>query len=118
MSFLQYTDTFESHLAQSGECDASYYFMHLILGLCPKVIKGIYIQHPESFLTAKNLAKNLKLTHMMHQMHTKKEKTNTSENAQHTDIQERLYESLHQPYQIRTQNMKTCNIRQRQKTDS
>ena len=80
MTVLQYADAFESYLAQLGEYDESYYLTHFIFGLHPKVMRGVYIQQPESLLAAKNMAKKLELTHLMtleHQEHTRKKKTNT-----------------------------------------
>ena len=73
-----------------GEYDELYYLTHFIFGLRPKVMRGVYIQHPESLLVAKNMAEKLELTHLMtseHQEHTRKKKTNKA--AQHRDTQER-----------------------------
>ena len=84
MTVLQYADAFESYLAQLGEYDESYYLTHLIFGLRPEVMRGVYIQQPESLLAAKNMAEKLELTHLMtseHQEHTRKKKTNKA--AQH-----------------------------------
>ena len=73
-----------------GEYDESYYLTHFIFGLRPEVMRGVYIQQPESLLAAKNMAEKLELTHLMtaeHQEHTKKKKTNKA--AQHRGTQER-----------------------------
>ena len=90
MTVLQYADAFELYLAQLGEYDESYYLTHFIFGLRPEVMRGIYIQQPESLLAAKNMAEKLELTHLMtseHQEHTRKKKTNKA--AQHRGTQER-----------------------------
>ena len=79
MTVLQYADAFESYLAQLGEYDESYYLTHFIFGLRPEVLRGVYIQQPESLFAAKNMAEKLELAHLMtseHQQHTKKKKTN------------------------------------------
>ena len=78
MTVLQYADTFESYLAQLGDYDESYYLVHFIFGLRPEIMRGVYIQQPESLLAAKNMAEKLELTHHLtvgHPMHTKKQKT-------------------------------------------
>ena len=112
MTILQYADAFESYLPQLGEYDESYYLTHFIFGLRPEVMRGVYIQQPESLLAAKNMAEKLELTHLMtaeHQEHTKKKKTNKA--AQHRGTQERRSRGRYQT--------KTCSIRyQRQKVDS
>ena len=117
MTVLQYADAFESYLAQLGEYDESYYLTHFIFGLRPEVMRGVYIQQPESLLAAKNMAEKLELTHVMtaeHQEHTKKKKTNKA--AQHRGTQERRSGKRHQSVPDRAQ-MKTCRV-QRQKIDS
>ena len=89
MTVLQYADAFESYLAQLGDYDESYYLVHFIFGLRPEIMRGVYIQQPESLLAAKNMAEKLELTHHLtvgHPMHTKKKKTSK---AQHRDTQER-----------------------------
>ena len=100
MTVLQYADAFESYLAQLGEYDESYYLTHFIFGLRPEVMRGVYIQQPESLLAAKNMAEKLELTHLMtaeHQEHTKKKKTNKA--AQHRGTQERRSGRRHQSVQ-------------------
>ena len=117
MTVLQYADAFESYLAQLGEYDESYYLTHFIFGLRPEVMRGVYIQQPESLLAAKNMAKKLELTHLMtseHQKHTRKEKTNQM--VQHRGTQERRSGRRYQSVQMKTQK-KTCKV-QRQRTDS
>ena len=92
MTVLQYADAFESYLAQLGEYDESYHLTHFIFGLRPEMMRGVYIQQPESLLAVKNMAEKLKLTHLMiseHQKHTRKEKTNELQKAQHRGTQER-----------------------------
>ena len=121
MTVLQYADAFESYLAQLGDYDESYYLIHFIFGLRPEIMRGVYIQQPESLLAAKNMAEKLELTRLMtaeHQTHTKKEKTNKLPKAQHRDTQKRQFEERHQSFQYKTSSMKTCSTRQRQKTDS
>ena len=109
MTVLQYADAFESYLAQLGEYDESYYLTHFIFGLLPEVMRGVYIQQPESLLAAKNMAEKLELTHLItaeHPKHTKKKKTNKA--AQHRGTQERRSRGRYQT--------KTCSIRlQRQR---
>ena len=56
MTVLQYADAFESYLAQLGEYDELYYLTHFIFGLRPEVMRGVYIQQPESLLEGKNMA--------------------------------------------------------------
>ena len=63
MTVLQYAAAFESFLAQLGDYDESYYLVHFIFGLRPKIMRGVYIQQPDSILAAKNMAKRLELTH-------------------------------------------------------
>ena len=90
MTVLQYADAFESYLAQLGEYDEAYYLTHFIFGLRPEVLRGVYIQQPESLLAAKNMAEKLELAHLMtseHKERTQKKKTNKV--AQHRGTQER-----------------------------
>ena len=63
MTVLQYATAFESFLAQLGDYDESYYLVHFIFGLRPEIMRGIYIQQPDSLLAAKNMAERLELTH-------------------------------------------------------
>ena len=96
MTVLQYADAFESYLAQLGDYDESYYLVHFIFGLRPEIMRGVYIQQPESLLAAKNMAEKLELTHHLtvgHPMHTKKQKTSK---AQHRGTQERRSGGRHQ----------------------
>ena len=49
-----------SHIWLSlGEYDESYYLTHFIFGLCPEVMRGVYIQQPESLLAPKNMAEKI-----------------------------------------------------------
>ena len=110
MTVLQYANAFESYLARLGEYDESYYLTHFIFGLRPEVMRGVYIQQPESLLAAKNMAEKLELTHLMtseHQKHTRKEKTNKA--AQHRGTQERRSGRRRQSVQDRAQK-KTCRV--------
>ena len=89
MTVLQYANAFESYLAQLGDYDESYYLVHFVFGLRPEIMRGVYIQQPESLLAAKNMAEKLELTHHLtvdHPMHTKKQRTSK---AQHSGTQER-----------------------------
>ena len=107
MTVLQYADAFESYLAQLGDYDESYYLVHFIFGLRPEIMRGVYIQQPESLLAAKNIAEKLELTHHLtvgHPMHTKKQKTSK---AQHRGTQERRSGGRHQ--------LKACKSVLRQK---
>ena len=90
---------------------------HLMFGLHSEVMKAVHIQQPESLLAAKNMVEKLELTHIMtsqNQKHTKKK----LQKAQHRDIQQRVSGGLHQSFQYRILNMKTCRTAQTQKTDS
>ena len=115
MTVFQYADAFESYLAQLGDYDEAYYLTHFIFGLHPEVLRGVYIQQPESLLVAKNMAEKLELAHLMtseHQTHTQKKKTNKA--AQHRGTQERRSGRRYQSVQT-----KTCSFRGRyQNTDS
>ena len=92
MTVLQYADAFESYLAHIDDYDEWYYLVHFIFGLRPEIMRGVYIQQPESLLAAKNMAEKLELTHQLtsgQQMHTKKQKTSKQQKAQHSGTQER-----------------------------
>ena len=80
------------------------------------MLRGVYIQQPESLLAAKNMVEKLEFAHLMtseHQQHTKKKKTNKV--AQHRGTQERRSGRRRQSVQYRAQ-MKTCRV-QRQRID-
>ena len=64
MTVLQYADVFESYLAQLGDYDESYYLAHFIFGLRPEIMRGVYIQQPETLPAAKNMAEKLEFTHL------------------------------------------------------
>ena len=116
MTILQYADAFESYVAQLGEYDELYYLTHFIFGLRPEVMRGVYIQQPESLLAAKNMAEKLELTHVMiveHQKHTKKKKMNKV--VQHRGTQERRSDRRRPSVQDKAQK-KTCRV-QRQRLD-
>ena len=114
MTVLQYAHAFESYLAQLGDYDESYYLAHFIFGLRPEIMRGVYIQQPESLPVAKNMAEKLELTHLAtseRREHTNGKKTSKQRKAQHRGTQERRSRGQYQ--------MKTCSIRgQRQTTDS
>ena len=77
MTVLQYAAAFESFLAQLGDYDESYYLVHFISGLRPEIMRGVYIQQPDSLLAAKNMAERVELTHHLtvgHPMRTKKKR--------------------------------------------
>ena len=110
MTVLQYAHAFESYLAQLGDYDESYYLAHFIFGLHPEIMRGVYIQQPESLPAAKNMAKKLELTHLATsewRAHTKKEKTSKHRKAQHKGTQERRFGGFYQ--------LRTCNTVQRQR---
>ena len=94
-----------------GDYDESYYLAHFIFGLRPEIMRGVYIQQPESLLAAKNIAEKLELTHLStseRREHTTRKKTSK---AQHRGTQERRSRGRYPT--------KTCSIRgQRQTTDS
>ena len=107
MTVLQYAAAFESFLAQLGDYDESYYLVHFIFGLRPEIMRGVYIQQPDSLLAAKNMAERLELTHHLtvgHPMHTKKQKTSK---VQYRGTQERRSGGRHQ--------LKACKSVLRQK---
>ena len=121
MTVLQYTDAFESYLAQLEDYDESFYLTKFIFGLCPAILTEVFVQRPTTLLEAKRIAEELELTQMMVKMHQTSVKKKTTKTAQHRGTQERRSERLHQSFQLRTQKMKTCSFRdrnQRQKTDS
>ena len=92
MTVLQYAHTFESYLAQLGDYDESYYLAHFIFGLRPEIMRGVYIQQPETLPAAKNMAEKLELTHLAtsaQREHTKRKKTSKQQKAQHRGTQER-----------------------------
>ena len=92
MTVLQYAHTFESYLAQLGDYDESYYLTHFIFGLRPEIMRGVYIQQPESLPAAKNMAEKLELTHLAtseRREHTNGKKTSKQRKAQHRGTQER-----------------------------
>ena len=110
MTVLQYAHTFESYLAQLGDYDESYYLVHFIFGLRPEIMRGVYIQQPESLLAAKNMAEKLELTHQAtsgRHEHTNKKKTSKQLKAQHRGTQERRSGRRHR--------VKTCRTGQRWK---
>ena len=107
MTVLQYAHTFESYLAQLGDYDESYYLAHFIFGLRPEIMRGVYIQQPESLPVAKNMAENFEVTHQAtsaRHEHTKRQKTSK---AQHRGTQERRSGGRHQ--------LRTCSTVQRQR---
>ena len=82
MTVLQYAHVFESYLAQLGDYDESYYLAHFIFGLCPEIMRGVYIQQPESLPAAKNMAGKLELTHLAtsdRREHTNRKKTSKAQ---------------------------------------
>ena len=102
MTVLQYAHTFESYLAQLGDYDESYYIVHFIFGLRPEIMRGLYIQQPETLPAAKNMAEKLELTHLAtsaRREHTKRKKTSK---AQHRGTQERRSGGHHQLRPCRT----------------
>ena len=111
MTVLQYASAFESFLAQLGDYDESYYLVHFIFGLRPEIMRGVYIQQPDSLLAAKNMAERLELTHHLtvgHPVRTQKKKTSK---AQHRGTQE--MRSSRRIQSVRT-TQKACHYRSRQ----
>ena len=107
MTVLQYAAAFESFLAQLGDYDESYYLVHFIFGLRPKIMRNVYIQQPDSLLAAKNMAERLELTHHLtvgHPVRTQKKKTSK---AQHRGTQERRSRSWRRPNRGQ---LKACNV--------
>ena len=118
MTVLQYAAAFESFLAQLGDYDESYYLVHFIFGLRPEIMRGVYIQQPDSLLAAKNMAERLELTHHLtvgHPMRTKKQKTSKT---QHRGTQERRssghnQQKTHRPVQRQRQRRTTVSAQYR-----
>ena len=102
MTVLQYAHAFESCLARLGDYDESYYLAHFIFGLRPKIMRGVYIQQPETLPAAKNMAEKLELTHLAtseRREYTTVKKTSKQRKAQHRGTQERRSGGR---YQLRT----------------
>ena len=59
MTVLQYASAFESFLAQLGDYDESYYLVHFIFGLRPEIMRGVYIQQPDSLPGCKEYGRAL-----------------------------------------------------------
>ena len=92
MTVLQYAHVFESYLAQLGDYDESYYLAHFIFGLRPEIMRGVYIQQPETLPAAKNMAEKLELTHLAtseRREYTTVKKTSKQRKVQHRGTQER-----------------------------
>ena len=101
MTVLQYVDAFESYLAQIGEYDESYYLVHFIFGLRPEIMRGVYIQQPESLLAAKNMAEKIGIDSSDDSRASKaykREKANKLPKAQHRDTQQRRYGGRYQSF--------------------
>ena len=96
MTVLQYSDAFESYLAQIDDYDEAQYLVHFIFGLRPEIMRLVYMQQPASLLAAKIMAEKLELTHQATSEpypRTKKQKTSK---AQHRGTQERRSGGRHQ----------------------
>ena len=119
MTVLQYAHTFESYLAQLGDYDESYYLAHFIFGLRPEIMRGVYIQQPETLPAAKNMAEKLELTHLATSAqceHTKREKTSKQLKAQHRGTQERR-SGGHYQWKTYSTVQRQRKIRETQHTD-
>ena len=115
MTVLQYAAAFESFLAQLGDYDESYYLVHFIFGLRPEIMRGVYIQQPDSLLAAKNMAERLELTHHLtvgHPVRTQKKKTS---NAQHRGTQERRSRSRRRSDRDQLKACQSQNQRQKRR---
>ena len=96
MTVLQYSDAFESYLAQIDDYDEAQYLVHFIFGLRPEIMRLVYMQQPASLLAAKIMAEKLELTHLATSEpypSTRKQKTSK---AQHRGTQERRSGGRHQ----------------------
>ena len=89
MTILQYEDAFESYLAQIGDYDEAQYLVHFIFGLRPEIMRGVYIQQPDSLLVVKNMAERLELTHHLTVGHPKRTQKKKTSKAQHGGTQEK-----------------------------
>ena len=93
-----------------GDYDESYYLTHFIFGLRPEIMRGVYIQQPETLPAVKNMAEKLELTHLATSTlreHTKRKKTSKQLKAQYRGTQERRSGGRYQ--------WKTCSTVQRQR---
>ena len=96
MTVLQYSDAFESYLAQIDDYDEAQYLVHFIFGLRPEIMRLVYMQQPASLLATKIVAEKLELTHLATSEpypSTRKQKTSK---AQHRGTQERRSGGRHQ----------------------
>ena len=62
MIVLQYTDAFESYLAQLEDYDESFFLAKFIFGLRPVILMQVFVQRPITLLEAKRIAEELELT--------------------------------------------------------
>ena len=121
MTVLQYADAFESFLAQLEDYHESFYLTKFIFGLCRAILTEVFAQRPATLMETKRIAEELELTQSMAKMQQTFVKEKTTKVAQHRGTQKRRSKRLHQPFQLKTQRMKTCSFRDRhnrQKTDS
>ena len=121
MIVLQYADAFESYLVQMEDYDELSYLTKFIFGLRPAILSEVFVQRLATLLEAKRTTEELDLTQTMLEMDQTYEKEKTIKTAQHGGTQERRSARLHQSFQLRTHQMKTCSVRdryQRRKTDS
>ena len=102
MTVLQYAHLFESYLAQLGDYDESHYLAHFIFGLRPEIMRGVYIQQPETLPAAKNMAEKLELTHLATSERREHTKSKTTSKAQHRGTQGRRSGGHHQLRTCRT----------------
>ena len=61
MTVLQYSDAFESYLAQIDDYDEAQYLVHFIFGLRPEIMRLVYMQQPASLLAAKIMAEKTRI---------------------------------------------------------
>ena len=89
MTVLQYTNAFESYLAQLEDYDESFFLIKFIFGLYPAILTEVFVQRPTTLLEAKRIAEELELTQSMVKMHQKLVKEKMIKAAQHRGTQER-----------------------------
>ena len=83
ITILQYTDAFESYLAQLENYDKSFYLTKFIVGLRPAILTGVFVKRVATLLEAKRIAEELELTQLMVKMHQKFVYEKTTKTAQH-----------------------------------
>ena len=85
MTILQYTNAFESYLAQLEDYNESFFLTKFIFGLCHAILTEVFVQRPTTLLEAKRIAENLELTQSMVKLHQLSIKKKTTKAARHRD---------------------------------